>query len=90
MRCVSSANGWIRVLVVDDDGDFVRLMSRMLANPVRRYQVMGARSYQEALNALQESRPDLILLDLMLPDKSGLPNWYTRSSRPRSGMTSRS
>ncbi len=60
-----------QVLLVDDDRDFVRLMTRMLDNPVRRYQVITASSGQEALALLGHTRPDLILLDLMLPDIDG-------------------
>jgi CheY-like chemotaxis protein len=60
-----------RVLVVDDDRDFVRLLSRMLDSPVRRYQVFSAYSGREALDMVRLHHPDLILLDLMLPDMDG-------------------
>ncbi|MCD6290889.1 MAG: response regulator [Anaerolineae bacterium] len=60
-----------RVLVVDDDRDFVRLLSRMLDSPIRRYQVFSAYGGQEALDMIRLHRPDLILLDLMLPDMDG-------------------
>jgi CheY-like chemotaxis protein len=59
------------VLVVDDDRDFVRLMSRMLDDPVRRYQVRRAYNGQQALQMIQRRPPDLVLLDLMLPDIHG-------------------
>ncbi len=60
------------VLIVDDDLDFVRLVSRVLEdNPVRRYKVIGAHSGQEGLDLVKLHRPDLILLDLMLPDLDG-------------------
>jgi len=59
------------VLVVDDDRDFVRMLSRMLDSPVRRYQVFSAYSGQEGLAMIRHCRPDLILLDLMLPDIDG-------------------
>jgi signal transduction histidine kinase/CheY-like chemotaxis protein len=60
------------ILVVDDDRDFVRLMGRLLDNPIRRYQVISAYSGQEGLELLRYRRPDLLLLDLMLPDMSGV------------------
>ena len=61
-----------RVLVVDDDQDFVLLMSRMLEdNPVRRYQVLSAFTGQDALTMLQHHQPDLVFLDLGLPDMDG-------------------
>ena len=59
------------VLVVDDDRDFVRLMSRMLDDPLRRYQVRRAYSGQQALQMIQQRPPDLVLLDLILPDING-------------------
>ena len=60
-----------KVLVVDDDRDFVRLMRRMLSDPIRRHQVIGAYSGQEGLTLVGRYQPDLVLLDLMLPDIDG-------------------
>ncbi|MEA3406740.1 MAG: ATP-binding protein [Chloroflexota bacterium] len=56
-----------KILVVDDDKDFVRLLGRLLDNPVRRYQVHGAYTGQEALEVARRWHPDLLLLDLVLP-----------------------
>mgnify|MGYP005853359567 CR=1 FL=1 len=60
-----------RLLIVDDDHDFVRLLSRMLEGPVPPFQLTGAYSGQEAITKMRRQAPDLILLDLMLPDMSG-------------------
>jgi signal transduction histidine kinase/CheY-like chemotaxis protein len=61
-----------KVLIVDDDQDFVLLMSRMLEDsPVRRYQVISAYGGQEALDMVRQHQPDLVLLDLVLPDMDG-------------------
>lgn len=60
------------VLVIDDDRDFVRLMNRMLDNPVRRYRVTNAYSGQEGLAMMRHHMPDLVLMDLGLPDMDGL------------------
>ena len=65
------ADGVGRVLVVDDDADFVRLMGRMLAMSAQRYQVLEAYTAGEALTVAQRRRPDLVLLDLGLPDMHG-------------------
>jgi CheY-like chemotaxis protein len=60
------------VLIVDDDLDFVRFMSRILEdNPVRRYKTIGVRGGQEALDMAELHQPDLIFLDLVLPDLDG-------------------
>ncbi len=63
--------GVSRVLVVDDDADFVRLMGRMLAMSAQRYRVLEAYTAGEALTVAQRRRPDLVLLDLGLPDMHG-------------------
>jgi len=61
-----------RVLVVDDDRDFVLLLSRLLEDSaVRRYQVVSAYSGQEGLAMMRYHQPDLVLLDLGLPDMDG-------------------
>lgn len=60
-----------RVLVVDDDQDFVELLARMLDSPLRRYQVIRAYSGEEGLASLHEEMPDLVLLDLALPGIDG-------------------
>lgn len=61
-----------RVLLVDDDRDFLRLMTRLLDNPLRRYQVLTATSGQRALAVLDHLLPDMILLDLVMPDMDGV------------------
>lgn len=59
-----------RILVVDDYVSDARLMRRLFeAN--RKFEVVEAHSGEEALDALDESSPDLIILDLILPDTNG-------------------
>ena len=61
-----------RILVIDDDRDFVRLMARMLESPVRSYEVATAFSAGEGLEMLRRELPHLVFLDLTLPDMDGL------------------
>jgi two-component system alkaline phosphatase synthesis response regulator PhoP len=58
-----------RILVVDDDRDAVRLMRSYLEKA--GYQVLMAYNGETALHMLHRERPDLVLLDLMLPDRDG-------------------
>lgn len=58
------------VLVVDDDVKTVELVKLYLERD--GYQVLTAYDGIEALRLARESRPDLIVLDLMLPDIDGL------------------
>jgi diguanylate cyclase (GGDEF)-like protein/PAS domain S-box-containing protein len=59
-----------RILLVDDD-DAMRRLVRKVLEPYG-YVVTGASSGKEALQKLLESKPDLILLDYLLPDMDGL------------------
>ena len=58
-----------RILVVDDEADIAALVAYNLAR--EGYRVSTARSGLEALTAAVEETPDLVILDLMLPDLSG-------------------
>ena len=59
------------VLVVDDEPDALHLFGRMLAASGHDYRVLQARDGQEALNVLREYRPDVILVDLVMPGMDG-------------------
>lgn len=59
-----------RVLVVEDDVAIVEFVSLGLG--YEGYQVSVAGSVAEGLEQVRTSRPDLIVLDVMLPDRSGL------------------
>jgi two-component system, OmpR family, KDP operon response regulator KdpE len=59
-----------RVLVVDDEPQILRAMSINLQ--VRGHEVLSAASGQEALAAAAHRNPDLVILDLGLPDLDGL------------------
>lgn len=58
-----------RILVVDDDPDFAGLLEDALQD---RYDVVIARTALEAVSKLAGFEPDLVLLDVRLPDVSGL------------------
>jgi response regulator of citrate/malate metabolism len=60
------------VLVVDDDFMVARVHRRFVER-VPGFEVVGeARTGAEALDAVREHRPDLVLLDIYLPDMTGL------------------
>lgn len=60
----------LRVLVVEDDREIRALMQSSLS--VEGFEVQTAVSLQEALALLRHSPPDVIVLDLGLPDGDGL------------------
>jgi signal transduction histidine kinase len=59
-----------RVLVVDDHADIITLTTRILER--EGYEVSSARDGADALEAARRERPDLILLDIMMPRLDGL------------------
>lgn len=60
------------VLIVDDDPELVELIARMLQSAGETYRPVRAFGGAEALARLQSERPDLILLDLFMPDVDGI------------------
>jgi len=58
-----------RILIVDDDPKIVRLLRASLEQA--GYQVFVAYNGETALHMLRRERPDLAVLDLMLPDRDG-------------------
>jgi CheY-like chemotaxis protein len=60
-----------RVLIVDDDDDLVQLLTRMLLLSDEKLEVAVASSGQQALQAMADGQPDLVLLDILLPDMDG-------------------
>ena len=59
-----------KILIIDDDPDVVLFLSTMLKD--QGYSTVEARNGQEGIEKAQEESPDLILLDLMMPQKSGI------------------
>ena len=58
-----------RVLVVDDDASIRELLSTALEDD--GYEVVPARNGEDALNVCERWRPDVIVLDLMMPVMDG-------------------
>jgi CheY-like chemotaxis protein len=59
------------ILVVDDDADARRLFSRMLTAERPHLRVMTASNGADAIERMRSDAPDLVLLDIMLPDMDG-------------------
>lgn len=59
-----------KILIIDDDPDFVETVKIVLES--NNYQVLSANGPDEGLKKVAEEKPDLILLDVVWPDrKSG-------------------
>lgn len=58
-----------KLLLADDNKDLVKVLQRRLSE--EGYEVVVAFGGQEALAKVKEDKPDIILLDLMMPEFSG-------------------
>lgn len=58
-----------RILIVDDDIDFVEYAKTVLES--QPYETIVAHEGAEGIKKAQEERPDLILLDIIMPVKDG-------------------
>jgi len=70
------------VLIVDDEPDAQRLFRRMLISSGRGYRVLRAAEGQHALNIMREQRPDVVLMDLLMPDMDGFHLLAAKSADP--------
>jgi len=59
------------VLVVDDERGFCQLVERILKSSGRQYNIRQVYSGDKGLQAMREQKPDLLLLDLIMPDIDG-------------------
>jgi two-component system KDP operon response regulator KdpE len=62
----------IKILIVDDEPAQIRLVSQLLT--ANGYSVLKAASGREAVHIAYENKPDLVLLDVMMPEMDG---WQT-------------
>src|ERR1044071_5446580 len=58
-----------KILIIDDDLDTLRLVGLMLQR--QGYQISAATNGQQGLEKAFDEDPDLILLDVMMPDMDG-------------------
>ena len=59
-----------KILVVDDEPDFLEIITtRLTAND---YEVVTASNGDEALDRIKTAKPDVVLLDILMPGMNGL------------------
>jgi DNA-binding response OmpR family regulator len=64
-----ASNSDKRILLVDDDAEIIE--SLRLALEAQDYQVLVARDGNQGLALIERESPDLIILDMMMPKRSG-------------------
>ncbi len=83
-----------KILIVDDDPDILAAIGAVLET--RNYEVVTARDGEEGLAELKTEKPDLMILDLLMPRKDGFavckelkdPRWSKYSDMPILILTS--
>jgi two-component system KDP operon response regulator KdpE len=61
----------MKILLVDDEKDFLRILNTAFQVYRPGYTLLAAHSGKDALTAVAKDSPDLVLLDVMLPDMDG-------------------
>jgi threonine synthase len=82
IRLLFGSNGRPRILIVDDNIWDARLL-RKLFEAQARFEIIEAHSAKQALGMFEQGLPDLIILDLILPEINGLNLLKTIRSRKR-------
>ncbi len=70
------------VLLVDDEPEALQLFARMLASAARGYRVLRATNGRQALALLRSRKPDVMLLDLIMPEMNGFEVLQEKSRDP--------
>ena len=59
----------IKVVCIEDEPEMIELINLILGRS--NFELVGAVGGREGLNVVRQTRPDLVLLDLMMPDMDG-------------------
>ena len=78
-------NKIISIVYIDDDQDLIDLVILILKT--KGYQVFSSNTGQHGLNLVQEIKPDIILLDIMMPDMDGWEVFQALRSNPSTQST---
>lgn len=73
-----------KIVVIEDDDDFRALVQLMLDRD--RFELISAGTGQSGLEAVRLHQPDLVILDLMLPDMSGWEVFMSMRAAPASAQ----
>jgi two-component system response regulator VicR len=68
------------IIYIEDDPEMVDLVTLILDR--KNYQVKGAHGGRQGLILVQQEHPDLVLLDLMMPDIDGWDVYHQLKSNP--------
>ena len=72
-----------KIIVIDDEPDIVTFLTTLLED--NGYAAIAARDGQEGLDKTRSENPDLILLDITMPEKSGVRYYRELRADPEVG-----
>jgi two-component system NtrC family response regulator len=67
---MSNSRGNIQLFILDDEDNMVKILSKILTR--EGYQVTGFTEPQQALDALEEKKPDILVTDIAMPEIDGM------------------
>lgn len=70
-----------RVVCIEDEPDMIELMRLLLTR--QGFEVIGARGGKEGLELVEQNLPELILLDIMMPDMDGWQVYDQLKANPK-------
>jgi len=76
----------MKVLIIDDDAD-IRSIVRLSLSRLGGMEVVEAASGAEGVRKAQDEKPDVILLDMMMPAMDGSATLAALRSQPATAMT---
>ena len=76
----------MKILIIDDDAD-IRSIARLGLSRVGGMTVIEATSGVEGVRKAQDEKPDVILLDMMMPAMDGVETLSALRSQPATAMT---
>lgn len=68
-KTASKAKKQAKILIIDDDPDLIDATTMVLEN--KGYKVISALNGDEGMKKVREAKPDLIILDVVMPGKDG-------------------
>ncbi len=80
---IDNATKQIKVLMAEDESEVLSIMSKKIA--AEGYTVITANDGEEAWEKIQKERPDVIVLDLIMPKRNGFEVLRSIRERPTSG-----
>jgi CheY-like chemotaxis protein len=72
-----------KILLVDDEPEILRLFIRMLTSTEESYQILQASNGVRALQLMRSRKPDMVILDLVMPEMDGFQVLHEKSHDAR-------